>query len=364
MNDTQYMHTAMQLALRAKGQTSPNPMVGCLIVKGNKILAEGWHQAAGKDHAEVAALKKMDFKARGAKMYVTLEPCVHYGRTPPCVDSILRSGIKEIVVGMKDPNPLMNGKSIALLKNAGIKTKVGVLQKELKQMNEAFIKYIKTRMPFVVAKCAQTLDGKIATAAGDSQWITSEKTRLFARNLRNEFDAILAGIETVLKDDPRLNPSQSAKCLKKIILDSRLRISPRARLFKGIRPSRCILAVTKKARLKKIKYFQQRGVNVLICPERQGRIDLRWLFKELAKKEIVSILIEGGAHVIGSALRENLVDKMHIYAAPRILGDEGALSSVAGLKAGKIAKAVFLKNLTVQKIGRDLFLTGYVYRNH
>ncbi len=358
-----YMKKAMDLALKGKGKTSPNPMVGCVLVKNNKIIAEGWHKYCGGAHAEVMALKKAGTNAQGASLYMTLEPCCHYGRTPPCVDQVMKSGIKEIFIGMKDPNPLVNGKSIQRLKKAGIKTTVGLLRHELEQINEVFIKYIKYKMPFVVAKCAQTLDGKIATADRDSQWITSAESRAWAHCLRDDFDAICVGIKTVLKDNPGLNGVRK-KNLKKIILDSSLQIPLKAKLFAGVNPSHCIVATTPKADLKKLKTLQARGINVLICPQRQGHIHLEWLFRELAKREIASILIEGGAHVIGCALKENLVDKMHIYIAPKIIGDQKALSSVVGLNTLEIGKAVQLKNISMRKIGEDLFLEGYVYRNH
>lgn len=362
LTDTDYMKEAIPLALKGKGKTSPNPMVGCVIVKDNKIVAEGWHKYCGADHAEIMALKQAGEKAVGAAMYVTLEPCSHFGRTPPCVDKIIESGIKEIVIGMKDPNPLVNGKSILQLKRADIKTKVGILEGELTQINEAFIKYIKLKIPFIVAKCAQTLDGKIATATGESQWITSVKTRESAHQTRDEFDAICVGIKTVLKDNPGLN-GVLKKNLKKIILDSSLQVPLNAKFFRGVDPSDCIIATTTKADSKKLRILRDRGISVLICPKKKGHIHLRWLFKELAKMDITSILIEGGAHVIGCALKENLVDKMHIYIAPKIIGDQKALSSVVGINTLKLEKAIQLKDLNVQKRGEDFFFTGYVHRN-
>ena len=208
MQDDHFMQKALDLALKGKGETSPNPLVGCVIVKRNRIIAEGWHRRCGSDHAEIIALKKAGSQARGAEMYITLEPCNHYGRTPPCVDRIIKSGIKKVVIGMKDPNPLTNGKSIAKIGRAGIKTKIGVLKEESEIINEAFVKYIKKRMPFVAVKCAQSLDGKVATAKGQSKWITSEETRKLTRKIRDEFDAILVGITTVIKDNPRLNGSK------------------------------------------------------------------------------------------------------------------------------------------------------------
>ena len=354
------MHRAYHLALKAKGQTSPNPMVGSVIVRGEHILSEGWHRRCGDDHAEIAALKKLKGSAAGTRMFVTLEPCFHYGRTSPCVDRIIQSGVNEVIIGMKDPNPKTNGKSIAKLKRAGIKIKVGLLQSELKEMNEVFIKYIKTKMPFVAAKCAQTLDGKIAAVNGRSQWITSQKARQFARGIRNEFDAILVGVNTVLKDDPGLNPGKKSKKLIKIVLDSDLKISPNARLFSKTAPNQCIIATTDKAPQRKIMALRGQGARVMICRTRSGRIDMPWLFKELANMEITSVLLEGGAHIIGSALRAKLVDKMYFYIAPKIFGDQNALSSIVGLRVQNVNKAIKLKKVSIKKLGEDVLVTGYV----
>ncbi len=365
MTDLDYIKRTMFLALQAKGRTSPNPLVGAILVKNNRIIAEGCHKRAGEDHAEIVVLKKAGFKARGSTLYVTLEPCFHYGRTPPCVDAVIKSGIKQVVIGMKDPNPLTNGKSIHKLRRAGIKVNVNFLEKELAGINESFIKYIRFRVPFVVAKCAQTLDGKIATASGQSKWITSDKTRGYAHQVRNNFDAILVGINTVLKDNPSLNAADRSKRLKKIILDSQLRISLNANLFKGVSPSDCFIAATQQAPQKKIRLFCQKGIKVIICPQRHGRIHLRWLFKKLVKEyEITNILIEGGASVVGSALKEKLVDKMLIFIAPKIIGDQKALSSIAGLKTAQVDRSITLKDMTIQRINSDFLINGYIhYRN-
>src|SRR3989338_3684930 len=360
MSDNYFMQMAFDLAAKGKGSTSPNPMVGAVIVKGTRVIATGWHKRCGADHAEIVALKKAGAGARGAKLYVTLEPCFHYGRTPPCVDQVIDSGIREVVIGMVDPNPLTRGKSIAKLRRAGIKVRTGILRPDAERLNEIFIKYMRGRMPFVAAKCAQTLDGKIATVTGESKWITSSCTRDYARRVRDEFDAILLGVNTVLRDDPRLNGVRKTKCLKKIILDSSLKTPLTARLFKGVEPSDCFVAVTKKASSSKVKRFQRKGIRVIICPAKDGHVDLKWLWKALAKEEITSILMEGGAHVIGGALKSKLVDKLYIYVAPKIIGDQDALSSVVGVNTVNIGRSIRLKNLTSRNIGQDILLTGYV----
>ena len=354
------MQMALDFAAKGKGHTSPNPMVGAVIAKGDRVIAAGWHQRCGADHAEIVALKKAGTRARGAKLYVTLEPCFHYGRTPPCVDKVIDSGIREVAIAMADPNPLTRGKSIAKLRRAGIKVKVGILRPQAEQLNEVFVKYIRSKMPFVAAKCAQTLDGKIATVTGESQWITSSKTRDYARRIRDEFDAICAGVNTVLRDDPRLNGVKKTKRLKKIILDSSLKTSLKARLFKGVWPADCIIAVTREAPPAKIKQFQNKGVRVIICPAKDGHVDLKCLLKALAKEEITSILMEGGARVIGSALKSKLVDKLYIYVAPQIIGDQDALSSIVGVDTVNIGRSIRLKDLTSRNIGQDILLIGYV----
>ena len=354
------MQMALDLAAKGKGYTSPNPMVGAVIARGNRVVAAGWHKRRGADHAEIVAVKKAGARSRGAKLYVTLEPCFHYGLTPPCVDKVIASGIREVVIAMVDPNPLTRGKSIAKLRRAGVKVKVGILRREARRLNEIFIKYMRGRMPFVAAKCAQTLDGKIATAAGESKWITSSCTRDYARRVRDEFDAILLGVNTVLRDDPRLNGVRKTKCLKKIILDSSLKTPLTARLFKGVEPSDCFVAVTKKASSSKVKRFQRKGIRVIISPSKDGRVDLKWLLKTLVKEEITSILMEGGARVIGSAFKSKLVDKLYIYVAPKIIGDQDALSSIVGVDRVSIGRAIRLKDLTSRNIGQDILLTGYV----
>ena len=358
------MKLAMQLALKGKGQTSPNPMVGAVIVKKGKIIAEGWHQRFGGPHAEVLALREAGAKARGATMYVTLEPCAHFGKTPPCVDQIIASGIQEVVVGMTDPNPRTFGHSITKMEEAGLQVRVGVLEDELWRMNEVFIKYITSGMPFIVGKVAQTLDGKIATAAGQSKWITSEETRTFTHQLRNEFDAIMVGVNTVLKDNPSLEAwpqrGRRAKPLVKIVVDTHLRIRPRAKLLMGTAPTRCILATTKDADIRKVNTFRQKGVQVIICPKRRGKVHLPWLFRELARRDIAYILIEGGAKLIGEALRAKLVDKMLIFIALKILGDQTALSAIDNIRVRILDKAIKLKAVTVQNIDQDIFVEGYL----
>lgn len=365
MNTEHYMELAYQLALKGKGQVSPNPMVGAVIVKNNKVIAQGFHARCGGDHAEAAALQKAGVKAKGATLYVTLEPCSHYGRTPPCVQSIIKSGIAKVIIGMQDPNPLMNGKSIRLLKQSGIKVEVGCLSEKLVLMNEVFIKYMKERLPFVTAKTAQTIDGKIATSTGESQWITSAAAREYARSKRDEFDAIMVGANTIRKDNPGLNSQTKNKSLKKIIIDSHLTLSEKAKFFKATKPSDIIIATTSKAKQSRINLFKKMAVTVLVAPHKgeNGWVDLTWVMNALAKLEISSVLIEGGGRLIGSALNEGLVDRMMIYVAPKILGDADGIDSISGRHVKKLADNIQLKEVSVKMINQDLLIEGYVHRH-
>lgn len=358
--DQEFMHRALTLAERAEGNTSPNPLVGCVIVKDGLVISEGFHRQCGGAHAEVAALNKAGVQARGATMYVTLEPCFHHGRTPPCVEAILNAGIKTVFIAVKDPNPLVSGKSIRHLRREGVVVHLGLLKKEAARLNRWFNKYITTGMPYVVAKSAQTLDGRIATAGGHSQWITSEKTRSFTRRQRNQFDAIVVGIETVLKDDPRLTPAKNKDRFTKIILDSKARLPLTARLFDSGHD--IIVAATEQASDKHITQLQEKGVAVVVCPERHSRVDWRYLLKELAGWEMARILIEGGGCVIGSALRDNLVDEIHFFVAPKICGDAHAVPSITGLAPKTIDQIIDLDVDAVHFLGPDFFIQARVLK--
>jgi diaminohydroxyphosphoribosylaminopyrimidine deaminase/5-amino-6-(5-phosphoribosylamino)uracil reductase len=364
MTDTQYMQKAIRLSLKGKGKVSPNPLVGAVIVRKKQIIAQGWHKKCGADHAEIMAIKQAPGSLKAATLYVTLEPCNHTGRTPPCVDAIIAKGFKRVVIGCKDPNPLTKGKSIRKLKAKGIQVEVGVLKDQVVKTNEVFFTYMTQHRPFIAAKTAQTLDGKIATSIGQSKWITQEATRSYARKIRDDFDAIMVGINTITKDDPGLNAHKKSKKIKKIVLDSTLAISQKARIFQAVDAARCIMVTTKRASLAKRSVLQNLGAQVLVAPIlKNGRIDLAWVMRELAKEEITSILIEGGANVIGSALKQKLVDKMYFYIAPKIIGDRQALDSIVGLDIFHLQKAIKLDQVKITKINQDIMMEGYVFRN-
>ena len=353
--DEKYIKIALKLAGKAKGMTSPNPCVGALVVKDGRIAGRGYHRFAGGPHAEIYALRQAGKRANGATLYVSLEPCSHYGRTPPCTDSIISAGIKRIVAAMKDPNPKNNGKGLRILRRNGIKADVGILEAEARRLNEDFIKYITRRMPFVAVKVAQTLDGKIATCTGDSKWITGRKARRFVHKLRSEVDAIMVGAGTVLKDDPLLTVR-----LKGRVPQRRGRV-PLQWGRKGKQPLRIILAGRSKIP-SKARILNSRGGGVIIATtkEKSGRVDIRAFLKELAKREITSVLIEGGGETIASAFEAGVVDKVYFFIAPKVIGGREAPTSVEGKGIENAGRAIGLKRTSFRKIGDDLLIEGYV----
>lgn len=359
-NKEKYIKLALKLALKAKGNTSPNPVVGALVVKNNKIVGRGYHQKCGLAHAEVNALHQAGEKARRATLYVTLEPCTHFGKTPPCVNRIVKSGIKEVVIGMVDPNPLNNGRGIKILKENKIKVQVGILEKELRQANEEFIKYITKKIPFITIKAGQSLDGRIAAKTGDSKWITSDKSRGYAHRIRKNYDAIMVGVNTVIRDNPTLDPWFSRKKLTKIIVDSQLSTPVNANIFSG--NSRVII-VTLPTRLgqetENRKMLAQRAM-ILEVKEKAGQINLKDMMKKLAQFEITNVLVEGGGTLIGSLFDDGLVDKVLFFISPKIIGGKDAISSVMGRGISRVDKATKLKDIKLKRIGEDFLVEGYV----
>lgn len=362
MDHRTFMARALELAAQAKGRTSPNPMVGALVVKDGRVLAAGYHQKAGTPHAEVIALEQAGPAARGATLYVTLEPCSHFGRTPPCVNKIIAAGIKEVVVAMVDPNPQVNGRGIKMLREAGIKVTVGVLQKEAEKLNEAFIKYITTHRPFVALKWAMTLDGKIATVTGDAKWISNSISRAYVHRLRDEYDAILVGINTVLRDNPSLTTRLAGKKGKdplRIILDSSLRVPLDANVVNLESPAPTIICCAAKADKEKISRLEEKGVIIWQLPGSAGRLDLSSLLDRLGEREVTSLLVEGGGTVIESFLRQRLADKLYCFIAPKIVGGELAKTPVEGEGVQSMAEAYQLTELNFENMAGDLLVTGY-----
>jgi len=361
-SELQFMHKAIALARKGSFRVSPNPKVGCVLVKKGKVISQGSHRHFGGRHAEINALKEAGMRAKGSTMYINLEPCRHYGKTPPCTEAIIEAGIKEVVVGMIDPNPLVNGKGLRQLKAKKIKIKLGMLREECAKLNEPYIKYVTRGLPFVILKSAMSLDGKIATPRGDSKWITSEASRKYAKVLRSQVDAILVGIDTVLQDNPGLLSSHSKKSPIRVILDSHLRIPLDARVLNSRAPT--IVATQKGADKKRIENLETRGVEVLQIPRwrkhSQRGLDLKFLMKKLAKRGITSILIEGGGKVNASALEMGLVDKVLFFIAPKIVGGEDAITPVEGEGIDRIGKAIKLRDTKIKRFGEDILFEGYV----
>lgn len=349
------MDITIKLAEKGKGLVSPNPMVGCIIVKRGKIVGRGYHKKYGQDHAEIVALKAAGKKAANATMYCNLEPCSHWGKTPPCTERIVEAGIREVIIGIDDPNPLVEG--FRELKFRGVKTKIGIQRKDAKNLNVFYLKYLKSKIPYTILKVAMSMDGKIATSTGDSKYITSKEARKAVHEIRNEVDAVMVGLNTVLRDNPKLDSRLvKGKNPIKVITDSTLKISERSKIFKD--PSKVIIATTTKAPKKKIKKLHHKGVNVIVVESNKGLVDLKELLKELGKNQITSIMIEGGSHLNASAIKEKIVDKVLIFTAPKIIGN--GLGAISNLGIKKIDKAIKLKNISSRKIGKDLLVEGYL----
>ncbi len=359
--DIKYMRMALRLAGKAKGRTSPNPMVGAVVVKGGTVISRGYHRKAGDAHAEARALKRAGRSAKGATLYVTLEPCSHTDkRTPPCTPLVMQAGVRRVVVAMIDPNPRVSGRGIKALKSAGIEVTTGVMDAEAKKMNEAFIKHITTGMPFVTLKIAQTLDGKIATSSGESKWITGEKAREEAHRLRDSHDAILVGINTVLMDNPSLTTRiPGGKDPVRVIVDSGLRIPIHAKVVTQKSPAKTIVATLVGAPKSKIRKLQDAGVEVLTVKSTRGRLDLRDLMKKLGKRDIMSVLVEGGAEINASVLKAGLVDKFVMFLAPLLMTGTNSLCSIGGSSPARLSQAIKLRDMTAQFVGKDLMIEGY-----
>lgn len=359
--DEQYMRQALSIAQHAIGRTSPNPMVGAVIVRDGRVVGKGWHRKAGTPHAEIHALQQAGELAQHATMYVTLEPCSHHGRTGPCVDAVIAAGIKKVVIAMTDPNPLVAGRGIGKLREAGIEVVEGLLASEAAKLNEVFIKWISTQMPFVVLKSGMSLDGKIATYTGHSQWITSPESRARVHQFRDCYDAILVGIGTVLADNPSLTTrlSYPGKNPIRIIIDSMAR-TPLTSQVVTDRLAPTIIVVSHKAPQNRVDALQSCGVEVLSMETGSGGILLRQLFKALGKRDITSILVEGGATINASVLEDHLVDKVHWFIAPKIIGGKSAPGPVGGQGVANVNNANLFEDINVELIGEDILISAYM----
>ena len=360
--DTDYMTIALALAEKGRGYTSPNPMVGAVIVKDGQIAGQGWHQEAGGAHAEVNAIADAAGQSRGATMYVTLEPCNHQGRTPPCTRAILKAGISRVVCAMADPNPAVAGGGAAYLAENGVGVEIGICEARARRLNECFIKHATTRRPFVVLKSAATLDGKIATSNGDSKWVTGEAARKHVHQLRHWLDAILVGIGTVRADDPSLTArleDKSGRDPIRIILDTRLAIPENARLLRQDSCAETIIAAGAQVDPEKALRLRQMGARVLHLPAGDSGVDLSALMKNLGDMGITGVLVEGGSRVSGAFLSAGLVDKICFFYAPKILGGEGIpICSGPGPQAMAGAKTV--TDVRISRFDEDILVEGYI----
>jgi len=373
------MREAIRLARRGEGRVHPNPLVGAVLVKNGRVIGRGFHAVFGGAHAEVAALENASQDPKGSTLYVNLEPCSHFGKTPPCADLLIRSGIKRVIIGTNDPNPLVRGRGIARLKQEGIPALPGVLEKECRDLNKGFFHWIKSKMPYVTVKIAQSLDGKIATREGESQWITGKEARSFSHGLRRRNDAVLVGVNTVLKDDPllsvRLNGGHGLQPLK-VILDSELKTPPNARIFSKDSPGPVLLAVTKRVSNKKIQVFKKslirhsksagrRVKNLCVeilrfAQDDDEKVDLKAVLKSLGKKGVLSALIEGGGEVIGDAFSKKLVNEVYFFIAPMIIGGRAAPTSVGGDGISRLEQAVRVREWKVERLGEDFLFHGFL----
>lgn len=358
-----YMKRALELAKLGWGKTNPNPLVGAVIVKDGEIIAEGYHEKIGGSHAEVAAFNNATRDVKGGTIYVNLEPCSHYGRTPPCAKRIIEAGISKVVIGMVDPNPKVSGQGIKILKDAGIDVIEGVLENQAKKINEIFIKYITQKSPFVIMKTAMTIDGKIASISGDSKWISGESSRQYVHIVRDRVAAIMVGINTVLLDNPSLTTRLSSGQGKdpiRIIVDSMGRIPIDSKVIDSESKAGIILATTSLIDIEKEKQLINKGVKVLKLDGENGHVDLIRLMKELYKLEIDSVLLEGGGGLNAAALNSCIVDKVMTFIAPKIIGGQGAKTSVEGKGIPYMKDAINLQDLSINRFGQDIMIEGYV----
>lgn len=364
--DERWMKRALALAEKGRGFASPNPVVGACVVKSGKLVSEGFHETFGGPHAEVNALCRAGKKARGSTLYVTLEPCSTWQKTPPCTRSIIESGVKRVVVTALDPNPKHAGRGIRILKKAGIRVDIGVFKREAEEQNKYFSRWVLSGKPFVILKMAQSLDGKIATRTGESRWMTDKESRKFVHELRSKVDAIVVGKNTVLKDDPELTVRlKNARWQPwKFVLDTRGELSPGHRIFKA--SAGAVLVCLEKVLKKVLRRFKNASVSILPIPERKGRLDLRVLVKKLGTHGFTSLLVEGGGELAAGFLDDGLVDHAYFMIAPKIIGGRNAKTSVEGEGIRKLADACGLDKLKVYKLGEDIIIEGspHVYGNH
>ena len=360
------MTLALRLAAKGRRTTSPNPMVGAVVVAQGRIVGQGFHLRPGLPHAEILALRQAGSHAQGATLYVTLEPCCHRNkRTPPCVPEVIRSGISCVVIAMHDPNPSVKGKGAAALRRAGLSVTVGIAGREAEALNEAYSHWIKTKRPYVILKAGMTLDGKIATASGEAEWITSKQARQDVHDLRSRVDAILAGIGTVLADDPALTAriaphfnKPASKQPLRIVVDSVLRIPMKAAILSDQESAKTVVAATDSASASRRRMLLKQGIEVLTLPTVRGKVSLPALMRELGRRGVTSLLVEGGGEINAAMLKAKLVRHVRLYMAPVLLGGVDAKGLIGGKSPARLASALRLRNVTTRFVGSDLLVEG------
>ncbi len=360
------MAVALELAARGRGRTSPNPMVGAVVVRNGKIVGRGFHEAVGKPHAEVNAIEDAGDQALGADLYVTLEPCNHTGRTPPCTEKILQAGIRRVVAAMKDPNPRVAGGGMDYLSRSGVQTVVGIMETDAQRLNESFIKFVQTGRPFVILKCAATLDGRIATRTGDSKWISNERSRAYVHELRNAVDAVLVGINTIRCDDPLLTArpeTGKGKDPARIVLDTGLSIDPRASVLSVESEAQTLVVCGCPANAGKKAAIENKGARILEAPVKDFHIDIQALMPLLGQMEITSVLIEGGGHVSAAAMAAGIVDKIVFFYAPKIMGGDDGVPIFRGVGPRLMSECIRIRDIRTQRFGDDVMIEGYVDSN-
>ena len=358
MADESYIQLTIEIAKKGEGSVSPNPLVGCVIIKDNRIIGAGYHQKFGEEHAEINAINSSAESLEGSTLYVNLEPCSHFGKTPPCVDRIIKEKIKRVVIGTLDINPLVSGNGVRALKKAGIEVKVGILEKECIELNKFFFKFITSKLPYVTLKAAQTLDGMIADKNNYSEWISSSESRKYVHWLRARYDAVLIGSETARIDNPKLTVRMvEGRNPYRVVLDSSLKLKSDLNLFKINSDNKTIVITSEKnkSKLKKINQLEKLGVKVLfVKSDAQGRMQLKSVLKEIAKLQISSILVEGGSKIYSSFLKQKLFDDIFLFVSPKILGN--GLKIFSELKSNKLSDSAKLNIRRTQKIGDDLLI--------
>ncbi|HEY4481824.1 MAG TPA: bifunctional diaminohydroxyphosphoribosylaminopyrimidine deaminase/5-amino-6-(5-phosphoribosylamino)uracil reductase RibD [Candidatus Brocadiaceae bacterium] len=357
--DEKYMALALELAEKGRGKVEPNPMVGAVLVKDGEIVGKGYHQVFGGAHAEIYAIHEGGTNCRGATLYVSMEPCAHYGKTAPCVDAIIKTGITKVVAAVIDPNPITAGKGIQKLKEAGVEVVVGVMEMQAKRLNVPFFKLMQKELPYITVKWAMSIDGKIATHTGESRWITSDESRKYAHKIRGQMDGVLVGINTVVRDDPLLTCRiEGGRNPKRIVVDSSALLPVNSRLLSTINEGEIIIAVNKNAPLSRVDKLVQLGCKIVQTKDMNGHVDFKELFQRLGEMKLTNILVEGGSRVITSVIEDRLADRVMVFVAPIIIGGAGAKSPVLGTGINKINEAAEIDEIEIKRFSNDIVIEG------